>query len=42
VLVTPAGFLHDERTFRSLSHVAREVTGTAWSGPGFFGIKANG
>lgn len=42
VLVTSDGYLHEERTFRSLSHVAREVTGTSWSGPRFFGVKARG
>jgi hypothetical protein len=42
VLVTQDGYLHDDRTFRSLSHVAREVTGTPWSGPRFFGINARG
>jgi hypothetical protein len=42
VLVVPGGFLHNERTYRSLSHVAREVTGTGWSGPRFFGLKAGG
>lgn len=40
VLVVPDGYLHDDRTYRSLSQVAREVTGTAWSGPRFFGLKA--
>jgi hypothetical protein len=28
------------RTFQSLSHIAREITGTRWSGPLFFGLKA--
>lgn len=42
VLVVPGGYLHNERTYRSLSHVAREVTGTAWSGPRFFGIRTRG
>lgn len=38
VLVTPDGYGHDRRTYRSLSHIAREVTGTSWSGPRFFGL----
>ncbi len=42
VLVVPGGFLHEERTYRSLSHVARDVTGTAWSGPRFFGLRTGG
>ena len=31
---------HDEK-FTSLSAVAREITGTRWSGPRFFGLTAN-
>jgi hypothetical protein len=42
VLVTAGGYLHEEQTYRSLSHVAREVTGTSWSGPRFFGVKISG
>lgn len=30
------------RLFRSLSMVAREITGTQWSGPLFFGLKKAG
>ena len=30
----------DGRTFQSLSQIAREITGTRWSGPVFFGLKA--
>ena len=29
----------DGRTFRSLSQVAKAITGTHWSGPAFFGLK---
>jgi len=29
----------NEREWRSLSEVAREITGTRWSGPSFFGLK---
>lgn len=39
VIVTEAGFEHDGRHFRSLTQIAREVTGTAWSGPRFFGLE---
>lgn len=28
-----------DREWRSLSEVAREITGTRWSGPAFFGLK---
>jgi hypothetical protein len=30
---------HDGRAHGSLSGVARAITGTRWSGPGFFGLK---
>jgi hypothetical protein len=33
------GFLFEDREYRSLTAIAREVTGTPWSGPRFFGIK---
>ncbi len=39
VLVTEDGFLWQDRSWRSLSVIAREVTGTPWSGPVFFGLK---
>ena len=29
----------NEREWRSLSEVARKITGTRWSGPAFFGLK---
>ena len=29
----------EERSYRSLSEVARAITGTRWSGPAFFGLK---
>jgi hypothetical protein len=29
----------NEQTWPSLSKVAREITGTRWSGPAFFGLK---
>lgn len=38
VLVEDDGFLWEDRRYRSLSAIAREVTGTAWSGPRFFGL----
>ncbi len=33
------GFDYGGITYRSLSHIAREITGTRWSGPAFFGLK---
>jgi hypothetical protein len=34
-----AGFDYAGQTYKSLSAVARAITGTPWSGPLFFGIK---
>ncbi|NML95669.1 DUF2924 domain-containing protein [Novosphingobium olei] len=31
----------DGRTWKSLSEVARAITGTRWSGPAFFGLRQN-
>lgn len=42
VLVTEDGFLFEERAYRSLSQIARLVTGAHWSGPRFFGITRRG
>ncbi|WP_126176891.1 DUF2924 domain-containing protein [Tsuneonella rigui] len=39
VEVADDGFLHDGARYASLSHVARAITGTRWSGPRFFGLK---
>lgn len=39
VLVTEDGFHWQDRPWRSLSVIAREITGTPWSGPVFFGLK---
>jgi hypothetical protein len=41
VVVLQAGFSWHGTHYRSLSAVARKITGTAWSGPLFFGLKAN-
>jgi hypothetical protein len=40
VLVSEAGYVFEDRTYRSLSRIAREVTGAFWSGPRFFGLLA--
>ena len=42
VEVVEAGFRHGDRTWRSLSEIARHVTGAHWSGPRFFRIISNG
>ena len=41
VLVLDDGFSWQGTHYRSLSAIARKITGTAWSGPLFFGLKAN-
>ncbi|MBU0556469.1 MAG: DUF2924 domain-containing protein [Alphaproteobacteria bacterium] len=42
VTVDEGGFIWDDRAWRSLSPIAREVTGTSWSGPRFFGLHDHG
>ena len=39
VTVADPGFIYEGTTYGSLSVVAREITGTPWSGPVFFGLK---
>ena len=41
VLVLDDGFSWQGTGYRSLSAIARKITGTAWSGPLFFGLKPN-
>ena len=36
------GFQHAGRSWRSLSEIARHVTGAHWSGPRFFGLTSDG
>lgn len=38
VIVEESGYRWRNRQFKSLSHIAREITGTRWSGPRFFGL----
>lgn len=38
ILVTDDGFVWCGKTWASLSVIAREITGTRWSGPRFFGL----
>ena len=35
---TPVGFRFDGKDYRSLSSIAKRITGTNWSGPRFFGL----
>lgn len=40
VTINDAGIIHwNEKEWKSLSAVARAITGTRWSGPAFFGLK---
>jgi hypothetical protein len=42
VIVAPDGFIWREKTYASLSMIAREITGTNWNGPRFFGVRMPG
>src|ERR1700751_1682046 len=39
VTVAPEGYLWEGNAYSSLSAIARAITGTAWSGPRFFGFS---
>jgi hypothetical protein len=39
VTVLADGFQNQGTVYGSLSHVAREITGTRWNGPAFFGLR---
>jgi hypothetical protein len=39
VFVTESGYEYRHVGYRSLSEIARKITGTRWSGPAFFGLK---
>lgn len=39
VTVAERGFEYRGRTYASLSEIARQITGTRWSGPLFFGLR---
>ena len=41
VEVLDEGFTFADKTWRSLSEIARHVTGAHWSGPRFFGLTGN-
>ena len=41
VTVLDDGFDFDGERFRSLSEIARKITGVRWSGPLFFGLKSS-
>ena len=39
VLIRDDGFVYRDKLYRSLTPIARDITGTNWSGPQFFGLK---
>jgi Protein of unknown function (DUF2924) len=39
VMVVEGGFEYEGERYKSLSVIARLITGTRWSGPAFFGVK---
>jgi Protein of unknown function (DUF2924) len=42
VTVVPGGYVWRDATYASLSAIACNITGTAWNGPRFFGLRASG
>jgi histone H3/H4 len=42
VTLAPEGYVWEGKPYSSLSAIARAITGTAWSGPRFFGLKSFG
>jgi hypothetical protein len=40
VSIEDSGYQYEGRRYRSLSEIARHITGTQWSGPLFFGLKS--
>ena len=39
VKIQTDGFLYRGKSYKGLSKIAREITGTRWSGPLFFGLR---
>jgi len=39
VKATAQGYVYEGRQYRSLSPIAREITGARWNGPRFFGLR---
>ncbi len=37
--IVPEGFLWQEKTYSSLSAIAKVITGTNWNGSRFFGLR---
>ena len=41
VTVLTDGFAYQGKPYESLSQIARQITGTRWNGPKFFGLRAD-
>ncbi len=39
VTIAGGGYLWNDKKYPSLSTIAKEITGTAWNGPRFFGLR---
>ncbi len=39
VTIVPEGFVWQEKTYSSLTAIARIITGSSWNGPRFFGLR---
>ncbi len=40
VMTLEDGFAYEGQTYKSLSEIARLITGTRWNGPAFFGLRS--
>jgi hypothetical protein len=40
ITVVERGFAYRGQSYRSLTEIAKAITGAHWSGPRFFGLKA--
>ena len=41
VIVEEGGYRYDGRVWKSLSEIARQISGTQWNGPRFFGLRSD-
>lgn len=41
VVVEEGGFRYDGRVWKSLSEIARHISGSRWNGPRFFGLRTD-
>ena len=42
VIIRDDGYAYGDRIYQSLTQIARDITGTNWSGPRFFGLTGKG